>query len=151
MARPGGRPRKFQSPKEMQEAIDAYFESCFRDEPKFVKVGKEYHVLYDGEGRPVTERVQHKPFTITGLALALDMSRQDLLNYEQREGYEAFFDTVKKAKARCENYVEEGMLQNTIHPASGCFNMKNNYGWKDQQDINIDATVRTVEQLLEEL
>ncbi len=122
-----GRPRKFETVEELQTAIDTYFESCF----------EEFTVaLKDDEGKKTGERLikkQVEPFTITGLAIALDTTRQGLLNYEGRE---EFYDTIKKAKVRCENYAEKSLFGNN---ATGpIFNLINNYGWKNTQHIGGD-------------
>ena len=110
-----GRPLKFNSAEEMQTAINQYFAKC------------------DAEDRP---------YTVSGLAVALDTNRQTLINYEDKG---EFFDTIKKAKAKIEAYNEE-MLYNKNIPTTGViFNLKNNYGWKDKQEIeaevNSDMTI----------
>jgi len=128
---PAGRPLKFQSAEELQQKIDEYFESCWTETPITDKKGKEVG----------TNRFQTKPYTITGLALYLDTSRQTLLEYEgEVEGRDtkdpAFADTIKKAKQRCENWVEENALQNKINPTTAIFNLKNNFKWKDQTEVD---------------
>lgn len=100
-----GRPLKFKSAKELQNKIDEYFAYCDKHE---------------------------KPYTITGLALALDTSRDILLNYEERE---EFSNTIKKAKLKCQAYAEEQLFINR-NTAGVIFNMINNYGWKNKQDID---------------
>ena len=80
MAHPGGRPLKFKTPQELDNAITAYFDKC--------------------------EQL-NKPLTYAGLALALDMDYQTLYNYEKRD---QFFDTIKKARDRVRAYVEEQMF-----------------------------------------
>lgn len=79
----GGRPRKYDSPEQMQEAIDRYFESCDEEE---------------------------NPITVTGLALALDFtSRKELINYENYS--EEFYHTIKKAKLRIEQAYEKRLVK----------------------------------------
>lgn len=107
---PGGRPRKWKTPEELQEAIDAYFAKC------------------DAEKRP---------YTITGLAIALNTTREVLLDYENQ--YEqGFRDTIKKAKQKCQAYAEEQLFTNP-RTAGVIFNMVNNYGWKNRQDTEISG------------
>lgn len=107
-----GQPRKFKSVKELQEKIDDYFEMCDKEK---------------------------RPYTITGLALVLDTSRQTLVNYEKTDEY---FDTIKRAKHRCENYLEEGMLTNKLNSTASIFNAKNNYGWRDKTETEHSGEIR---------
>lgn len=96
-----GRPPKYATPEDMQAVVDTYF---------------------------ATRDTNHRP-TITGLALALGMSRQALLDYSEKD---EFVDTVKKAKARVEEFVENRLYDPN---ATGCiFNLKNNFGWKDKSE-----------------
>lgn len=99
-----GRPLKFKSVEELQEKIDSYFEYC--DE-------------------------KQKPYTITGLAGWLDTSRETLLEYEERP---EFVDTIKAAKIKCEQWVEENAMMNRTNATFAIFNLKNNYGWKDKYE-----------------
>ncbi len=110
MAHPGGRPLKFKSVEDLEEMIAGYFTYC--DQEK-------------------------KPYTITGLALWLDTSRETLLNYEERP---EFFDTIKRAKVKCENWVEENALMNKVNATTAIFNLKNNYGWKDKTEQEVSGT-----------
>lgn len=104
MAHPGGRPLKFQSVDHLQEKITEFFAQC--------------DLIGD-------------PYTITGLALALDTTRQGLINYENRD---EFYDTIKLAKARCENYAEKKLF--AASPSGAIFALKN-YDWTDKQDLNL--------------
>lgn len=105
-----GRPQKYTKKEEIEEKIDKYFKECDKN----------------GE-----------PYTITGLGLALNMSRQDLINYSKKE---EFFDTIKKAKSRVENYLEKKLITNS-NSTGIIFNLKNNYGWKDKQEnINVETS-----------
>jgi hypothetical protein len=97
-----GRPLKFGTVEELQEKIDAYFTECID---------------------------KKKPFTITGLALALDTSRRVLCEYE---GKDAYSNAVKKAKLRCENFAEELLFAGS-NAAGAIFALKN-YGWRDKQE-----------------
>lgn len=79
-----------------------------------------------------------RPYTITGLALFLDMDRKTLLRYE-KEYEDEFCHTIKRAKERVQEFVECCLFKKGI--AQGVmFNLKNNFGWQDKQEI--DATVK---------
>ena len=105
----GGRPLKYKNVKAIQKDIDMYFDEC------------------DKDGRP---------YTVSGLAFALGTNRQTLINYEEKE---EFFDTIKNAKARIEMYNEELLYDKNAPTAGVIFNLKNNYGWKDKQEIEADV------------
>lgn len=107
----GGRPPKFKTKEEMQEKIDKYFEEC---------------------------RTERRPITFTGLAYAIGLSRQGLLNYSKDE---RFFDTIKKAREYVEMTMEERLVGTSGIATGIIFNLKNNYGWQDKKDI--DANVNT--------
>lgn len=80
-------------------------------------------------------KTQIKPFTVSGLADALDMSRQSLLNYSKKE---EFFDTITRAKRKCEVYAEERLYDKD--GANGAkFSLANNFeGWKEKQEVNLE-------------
>jgi len=75
-----GRPPKYTSAKQMQEAIDAYYVDC---------------------------KAREVSVTVMGLANALDMTRQSVLNYEKDD---LFFDTIKKAKQKVYQVIEEKLM-----------------------------------------
>lgn len=101
---PGGRPVKYKTPEDMQELIDGFFADC---------VEKELHP------------------TVTGLALALDLTREGLIHYENKDN-PGFADTIKKAKLRVEAHIEQRLFFN--NPTGCIFNLKNNFGWKDKTE-----------------
>lgn len=104
-----GRPKKYTEIDVMQQKIDEYFKKC--DE-------------------------NNKPYTMSGLALALDMDRRSLLNYSKND---EFFPTIKKARNKVETYVEERLFYPN---ATGViFNLKNNFNWEDKQELNHSGNI----------
>lgn len=120
---PAGRPPKYTDPDEMQEVIDKYFADC---------------------------DVNDKPYTISGLALALGMSTEALRHYGERDEFVA---TIKGAKLKCENYLEEALVTRPSGHTGLIFSLKNNYGWKDktEQDVNLSADERIKRKVLEKI
>lgn len=103
-----GRPKKFQSVEELEEKIDAYFAECDEKE---------------------------EPYTMTGLALALDTTRETLLDYKLNYDEEYSY-SIKKAKTRCEAYAEKHLFKGKNGVVGAIFNLKNNYSrWVDKQEI----------------
>lgn len=130
----GGRPPKYTKAQEMQKKIDEYFDSCYR--PITTVMQGKCITLKDSKGKILKE--QYKPFTITGLADVLGMSRQTLLNYSDKD---EFFDTITRAKRKCEIYAEERLYDKDGNKGA-IFSLSNNFkDWKVKQDI--DANVNT--------
>lgn len=100
-----GRPKKFQSVKELEKKIDEYFRKC---------------------------DVNKKPYTVTGLAIALDTTRKTLLEYQERD--DGFSEAIIMAKARCEEYAEN-QLFGSKQCTGAIFTLKNNFGWRDAQEV----------------
>lgn len=117
---PAGRPLKFKDIEGLQKEINKYFDDCDNRQRK--EVTKNGDVIYVPAPRP---------YTVTGLALALETNRETLINYENRD---EFFDTIKNAKLKCENFAEESLWTEKI-AAGVIFNLKNNYGWKDKVEV----------------
>ena len=138
-----GRPLKFKTVKELKEAIEAYFNSLY--EPLRDKDGLR---VYDGQQLVM---VQTRVATVTALAVALDTTRETLMDYEkgkhddkgheltadekaENEQIECFSDTIKKAKLRIQADTEQALYsRNSVTGA--IFSLKNNYGWVDKQEI----------------
>src|SRR3990167_3931548 len=129
----GGRPLKFKTTQDLQNKIAKYFKSCW--EQKIDMFGNPIF-LKDAAGKKTKKRVmvQARPYTITGLANALDVDRHTLLNYEAKQ---RFFTTVKRAREMCHQYAEDYLFFGK-NPAGAIFNLKNNYGWQDKMALPTD-------------
>lgn len=127
-----GRPPMYKTKEEIQEKIDAYFKDC------------EGRILTDAEGNTTVDkygypiRVDTRPLTVTGLALALGFTtRQALLNYQAKD---EFVDTILRAKAKVEQYAEERLFDKD--GANGAkFSLANNFeGWREKQQIEAEVS-----------
>lgn len=118
----GGRPLKFKTVKELEDKIEAYIKPS---------LDEEGNIRLNDNGFPV------RPLTITGLALALDTTRETLCDYQNKD---EFSDTVNRAKLIVENYYEQRLTYNS--PTGSIFALKN-FGWEDrsQQEQTVKATV----------
>lgn len=103
----------------MQDAIDTYFAT---------------DAYYEEDGKKV-----YCP-TICGLALHLDLTRQGLIEYSEKSD---FSDTVKKAKLKVELFLERRLQHNAA--AGTIFNLKNNFSWKDKQEIDQNQKIEIIE------
>ena len=109
-----GRPPKYNTPEEMQAAIDVYFDEAV-------------------------------PPTVTGLALHLGFdSREGLLYYESEKP--EFLSTIKRAKSRIAEFLEQ-QLYRPATVTGIIFNLKNNFGWKDQVEHTGNIGVRIIDDI----
>jgi len=111
---PVGRPLKFESVEQLQLQIDSYFALTPKDE-----------------------------WTITGLAMALDTSRQVLCDYEDERPL--YTDTIKKAKIKVENGYEIDLKK---HGRSGTIFALKNFDWKDKTEQDITSGGETLNPVL---
>ncbi len=107
-----GRPFKYNDPLILASRINEYFIVC---------------------------EEEHKPVTMSGLALHLELSRSSLINYEHHfPNCKELFHAIKNARLRVEASYE-GKLVSGI-PATGLiFGLKNNFGWKDQMQLDVTS------------
>lgn len=116
----GGRPLKFESAEVLQQKIDEYFDWC---DSRVTKVPTKAGVI---------EVPDPRPYTMSGLAYYLGTNRETIRNYSNRE---EFFDTISRAREKVEQFVEESLWKPKI--TSGVtFNLKNNFGWRDEKNID---------------
>lgn len=123
---PGGRPPKWTDPEALQKAVDQYFVECDNH------IIKKQHVT--GKGIIIVETPE--PYTMAGLADALDVDRITLLNYSHDD---QFFSIIAHARRKIER-------QNITHGALGChdsriaaLNLAANYGYATKQDMDIQT------------
>lgn len=116
---PAGRPLKYKQPAKINKICEEYFNKCDKDK---------------------------EPYTITGLALALDISRNTLLEYSKRPEYQ---DTIKRHKQRVEADYEKSLRKRGN--AGDIFGLKN-FGWQDKQVQEVhNINDKTSEELQEKL
>lgn len=104
------RPRVYETPEDMDGEISAYFNQC------------------DAEKRP---------YTIAGLAYYLGfVDRHSIPEYEKRD---EFSSTIKRARSRIEMQRSERLVSGDGNVTGMIFDLKNNFGWKDKQDVDIQS------------
>ena len=129
---PAGRPKKWKSPKELQDQIDAFYEWC---------------------------EANDKRITVSRLAWWLDVDRKSLIRYERADEFnwlstvseeerKEYSNTIKKAKRRIQAEYEELLYQKGSNTGA-IFTLKNNYDWKDKQEI-VSTDKKSINDMTEE-
>ncbi|MDP4147375.1 MAG: terminase small subunit [Bacillota bacterium] len=142
MNKPIGRPLKFKTVEEMSNKINHYFDSITITHKLTDTIVDEY----DSEGKPVRtheepklnnagEQIEYIEYierpSILAMCRHIGIHRDNLLEYEKKEDYH---DTIKAAKSRIEEYVEQ-QLYRKDQVTGIIFNLKNNFGWKDKTEV----------------
>lgn len=96
---------KYKTEEQLKKGIDAYFKDCEK---------------------------RKAPYTMSGLALALGIDRVTLINYGKSD---LFFTLIKDAKDKVQRQLEENALCGKGNATFTIFNLKNNYGWTDEQKV----------------
>lgn len=112
---------KYKTQEELQQGIDKYFAEC--DE-------------------------KQKPYTMSGLAYSLGIDRITLINYGKKD---LFSTQIKNAKAKVQAQLEENALMGKGNAVFTIFNLKNNYGWKDQTEVKNEHEISKLDELLGEI
>lgn len=104
---------KYKDAEELKQKIDEYFIECDKKE---------------------------LPYTISGLAYALKIDRRTLVNYSYKE---SFFSLLNEAKSKIQKQLEENALKGKSNAQFTMFNLKNNYGWQDKQEVEakVDSSI----------
>ena len=113
----GGRPQKY-TPKSLNEKAQEYFDKC------------DATVLAVNDK---TGMVTHKPKTLSGLCLWLWVEKTYI---SEKAKNEKFSKTIKELRSNVENCIEEWILTWSYSSTPGIFNLKNNFGWRDQKEIS---------------
>ena len=111
----GYQPPKWTDPDVLQAQVDQYFADCKNDK---------------------------RPYTVSGLAYALNTTRETLLDYEHsRNGgrhNKRFSDTIKNAKQKIQAFAEERLYSQNVTGA--IFSLCNNsprWHQKQTSDVNL--------------
>lgn len=135
MGQSRGRPVKFKTVSEIQKKIDEYFEMCKGE----IAADADGNPIFTKSGVPCWKK-QPTPPTVTGLAFALGLTREGLLEYQKKD---KFSDTITRAKQRVEMFCEESLFDRDRQRGAE-FSLKNNFkGW------NVEGEQRMQIQLLQ--
>lgn len=130
---PVGRPRLFNSPEDLEKAIEAYFEAC---DSRLVTI------TVDGPNGQVDQTVRKPaPYSMADLCRMLGfLDRWGLREYSAN--YPEYSAAYKKARLRIEGQRERFLYEppKGAQPACTIFDLKCNYDWRDKQEVAVDVT-----------
>lgn len=133
-----GRPKKY-TKKGLREAIERYFRSISRTIPARDDTGGIIRNDDDEEIKVVQFVV---PPSVTGMCLYLDIDRSTWQNYADAETHPELAGICQGARTRIEAYLEQELLTREKGVQGIIFNLQNNYGWKQKQEVELGKDTR---------
>ena len=127
-----GRPVKFKTPQEMERVIGLYFLACKVRQTDNTDLLNDL----DNDDLSVVDDIDDMVPTVSGLAYTLGMATETLRDYGTKDDFSV---TVKRAKQRIEMSLENRLAGNNVTGA--IFNLKNNFGWKDKTEQDVQQTI----------
>lgn len=128
----------FKNAAELQAKIDEYFLQLKENKKEVMSASGAIKPIADPLMPTVEDFVSYLGFR----------TRQALLNYENGEGYEEFHDVVQAAKAKILGMKSLGLVNGKGSTTGLIFDLVNNHGYKNKQEIESDnkndTTIRVV-------
>ena len=133
-----GRPKKY-TKKGLREAIERYFRSISRTIPARDDTGGIIRNDDDEEIKVVQFVV---PPSVTGMCLYLGIDRSTWQNYADAALHPELAGICQGARTRIEAYLEQELLTREKGVQGIIFNLQNNYGWKQKQEVELGKDTR---------
>lgn len=135
---PSGRKPKY-TRTTFRAAVDKYFQSICYTAPLLNRDGKPQ---LNDDGEEIKLLRYAKPPCKSALCLFLGIDRSTWQNYANAGLHPELADICEEACARIEVYLEEELLTRQKSVQGIIFNLQNNYGWKQKQEVEIGEDTR---------
>lgn len=157
-----GAPRKYDTPRKLERAVERYFRSITRQvkltEPKATgRYDEKGHMIYEqvpiinalGQEMITTEYIV--PPTVFGLCQFLGISESTWNNYCDANQHPEFLGTTTRTRGRMRAWNEQELLTREGKNLKGIiFNLENNYGYKERLDVSNESMEAFLARQLEE-
>lgn len=135
-----GRPMVYKSAKALKDAVERYFNSISRTATVTDPMGEP---LLNDNGEELQTIRYVRPPALSSLCLALGIDKKTWINYGDPDLHPDFAPIVSWARGFMEAYLEEEL--NTRDKVSGIiFNLTNNYGWRQKNEVELGEETRKV-------
>lgn len=133
-----GRPKKY-TKKGLREAIERYFRSISRTIPARDDTGG---IIRNDDGEEIKVVQFVVPPSVTGMCLYLGIDRSTWQNYADAVLHPELAGICQGARTRIEAYLEQELLTREKGVQGIIFNLQNNYGWKQKQEVELGKDTR---------
>ena len=134
-----GRPKKY-TRKKLREETERYFRSISRTILARDDTGG---IIRNDDGDEIQILQYVVPPSIAGLCLQLGIDRSTWQNYADPALHPELADVVAEARARIEAYLEQELLTREKGLQGIIFNLQNNYGWRQKQEVELGEKTRS--------
>lgn len=134
-----GAPRKYESAAALGSAVNKYFRSiCYED---YVRSANG-ELVYNLDNEPVKRVFFAVAPTIPSMCIALGITPRTWRNYCDSTKHPEFADVTSMAMAIMEAWLANESVTREKSVQGILFNLKNNYGWTDRQEIELGEKTR---------
>ena len=138
-----GRPKKYKSKKALADAVEGYFRSISRTIELKEPDGT---AICNDDGQPIRQLEFVIPPSVSALCIHLGIDRSTWQNYCDAELHPELREATALAKARIEAWLEEQLLTRRKGVQGIIFNLQNNYGWRQKQEVELgDRTRKSIQ------
>ncbi|MBO5048751.1 MAG: hypothetical protein IJY37_05015 [Clostridia bacterium] len=95
-------------------------------------------VDFGDEKCAVCRKKKKRPYTISGLCLAVGITKRDFENFKKNK---CFSDAVEMALLKIEAYIEENSISGAINGTLALAILKEHFGWGEKSDLPDTVTV----------
>ena len=147
-----GRRRKYTGAG-LRRAVEDYFDSITRDVPVTEQIWRgekdaDGHKIYESvpilnrKGQEVCREEYILPPSVGGLCAFLDITRETWSQWQDKERFPEFADTITRAQGRLRAWNEQELLERPGKDLKGIiFNLQNNYGYSEKAEVRVGGTV----------
>lgn len=125
--------------KGLREAIERYFRSISRTIPARDDTGG---IIRNDDGEEIKVVQFVVPPSVTGMCLYLGIDRSTWQNYADAALHPELAGICQGARTRIEAYLEQELLTREKGVQGIIFNLQNNYGWKQKQEVELGKDTR---------
>ena len=133
-----GRPKKY-TKRTLEAAVERYFRSISRTVTVRDDTGG---TIRNDDGEDITVVEYAVPPSVTGLCLYLGIDRSTWQNYADAQLHPELAGVCRRARTRMEAYLEQELLTREKSVQGLIFNLQNNFGWKQKQEVELGRDTR---------
>lgn len=127
------KPKQYPTPQALQDKINEFFLYLSSHTKEVMSASGQIKLIAD----PLVPTIEY-------LCAYLELRKDALRMYENAEGYEDYHDIVGIAKEKILGQKTLGLMNNKANARYGIFDLVNNHGYIDKQQVESDNKNETI-------